>query len=253
MSAKIPSAEKPSMSRNVLITGISSGIGAALAQACLERGDRVYGLSRREPPAALAQDRFHFLSLDLSRFDEVPAGLGELLGEERRIDLAVLNAGVLGEIKDLRDTGLEELHRVMEVNTWANKILLDALFARDLEVRQVIGISSGAAVSGSRGWSAYALSKACFKMLLQLYAAERPTTHFCSFAPGLIDTAMQDYLCALPAEDCETYPSLPTIQAARGTESMPTPEQVAPTLLEAFEKVRAEPSGCFVDLRTMAG
>ncbi len=239
------------MSRNVLITGISSGIGAALTEACLERGDQVYGLSRRQPEGLSSRDRLRFRTLDLTRFDEVGPGLKELLEGAPRLDLVILNAGMLGEIKDLRETSLDEIRPVMEVNTWANKAVLDALFAEDLPVTQVIGISSGAAVSGSRGWGAYALSKASFKMLLQLYAAEQPATHFCSFAPGLIDTAMQDQLCGMPAEDAERYPSLSSIQAARGTENMPSPTQVAATLLEAFEKVRAEPSGCFVDLRSM--
>ncbi len=42
------------------------------------------------------------------------------------------------------------------------------------------------------------------------------TDHFCALAPGLIDTAMQDYLCGLDAS--ERFPSLARIQAARGPE-----------------------------------
>jgi NAD(P)-dependent dehydrogenase (short-subunit alcohol dehydrogenase family) len=193
----------------------------------------------------------HFVQQDIADFQTLPQALSNLTAGIDQFDLVILNAGMLGGIRDLCDTPLDEIQRVMTLNTWANKILLDSLFAQGLGITQVIGMSSGAAISGSRGWSAYALSKATFKMLLQLYAAERPQTHFCSIAPGLVDTAMQDYLCELPASACQTYPSLGRIQAARGTDTMPTPNELAPTLLQHFEKVRSEPSGCFIDIRNL--
>jgi hypothetical protein len=62
---------------------------------------------------------------------------------------------------------------------------------------------------------------------------------------------MQDYLCELPASACETYPSLGRIQAARGTDAMPAPDELAPTLLQCFEDLRSEPSGCFIDIRNL--
>jgi len=240
------------MTRKVLITGVSSGIGHALARYCLNRGDDVFALGRHAPAEWQAEFRFRFRMQDLRQFDALAEAVSQLLSDADRLDLVILNAGVLGEIKDIRDTSLDEIHHVMEINTWANKVLLDALFASTLPIGQVVGVSSGAAVSGSRGWSSYALSKATFKMLLQLYAAELPHTHFCSFAPGLVDTAMQDHLCGLPEAKARRYPTLARIRAARGTEAMPTPEVLAPRLLEAFEKVRAEaPSGAFVDLREL--
>jgi len=240
------------MTRKVLITGVSTGIGHALARRCLNRGDTVYALGLHAPAEWQDERRFRFCEQDLRQFDALAEAVPRLLGDAERLDLVILNAGILGEIKDIRDTSLDEIHQAMEINTWANKVLLDALFALGLPIPQVVGISSGAAVSGSRGWSSYALSKAAFKMLLQLYAAELPDTHFCSFAPGLVDTAMQDYLCGLPEAQTLRYPTLSRIQAARGTDAMPTPHVLAPTLLEAFEKVRTEaPSGTFVDLREL--
>ncbi len=242
------------MSQQVLITGISSGIGAALARTCLERGDQVYGLSRRRPawePPSNRSDALHFVQQDIADLQTLPQALSNLTAGIDQFDLAILNAGVLGEIRDLGDTSLDEIQRVMTLNTWSNKILLDSLFAQGIGITQVIGMSSGAAISGSRGWGAYALSKASLKMLLQLYAAERPQTHFCSLAPGLVDTAMQDYLCDLPASSSQTYPSLGRIQAARGTDAMPTPDELAPHLLQCFENLRSEPSGCFIDIRNL--
>lgn len=238
------------MGRNLLITGASSGIGLGLARAALGEGERVFALQRRPSPLA-GQPGFAEALHDVTHHDDTPQVLRRLLDGVTSLDLVVLNAGVLGEIRDLADTPLADIQRVMEVNTWANKVLLDALFDLDVRVAQIVGISSGAAVSGSRGWGAYALSKATFLMLLKLYAAERPRTHFCSLAPGLVDTAMQDVLCAKGEAEVQRFPSLSRLQAARGTESMPTPDAVARRLLAAMERVKQQPSGSFVDLRTM--
>ncbi|MGC9457645.1 MAG: SDR family NAD(P)-dependent oxidoreductase, partial [Halothiobacillaceae bacterium] len=150
-------------------------------------------------------------------------------------------------IADMRDTALDDLKQVMEVNAWANKTLLDALFARDIPVGQVVGISSGAAVLGNRGWSGYALSKAALNMLLRLYARELPQTHFSALAPGLIDSRMMDYLCADP--DPQRFPALDRIRAARGTERMPGPQEAAERVFAVLEKLRDFPSGEFIDIR----
>ncbi|NQZ60089.1 MAG: hypothetical protein HRT88_21775 [Lentisphaeraceae bacterium] len=56
--------------------------------------------------------------------------------------------------------------------------------------------------------------------LIQLYAHENVDTHYAAFAPGLIDTSMQDYLCS--RQDVDEFPSLQRIQSARSTMSMPS-------------------------------
>ena len=118
-------------------------------------------------------------------------------------------------------------------------------------MRQVIGISSGAAVRGSRGWNGYALSKAAFAMLIQLYAAERSETHFCSLMPGIVQTKMQDDLCSLSAEQRRQFPAVERLIAARGTADMPLPDVAAAALLDAFEWALKEPSGALLDLRKL--
>ena len=238
------------MSHSVLITGISSGIGRGLAQACLERGDQVFALGRKPMPDGAGLPGLHFVPCDLARFGDIPQALARLLAGVNRLDTVILNAGILGGISDLADTSMERLKEVMDVNLWANKALLDALFAGPWEVDQVVAISSGAAVSGARGWSGYALSKAALNMLIKLYAAERPQTHFTALAPGLVDTGMQTYARALPADP--RFPSIDRLKRAHGTADMPMPDEAAPKLLEAVRILRRKPSGDFHDLRTMS-
>lgn len=234
----------------ILITGASAGIGLGLAQAWLGRGARVLALQRRSSPL-LGQRNFSQVQADLADLDALPERVRELLRGTSELDRVVLNAAIAAPLRDLGDTPLAELRQLMDINTWANKVVLDALYASGARVHQVIGISSGAAVRGSRGWNGYALSKAAFAMLIQLYAAERPETHFCSLMPGIVQTKMQDDLCALGAEQRRQFPAVERLLAARGTPDMPLPDVAAQALLEAFELARKEPSGALLDLRKL--
>ena len=237
------------MSANIMITGISRGIGRALAEHCLGRGDAVFGISRSSVNLTSPPGTLRTVQHDLSDLDGIKTQLFALLDGQRELDLLVLNAGILGPIRDMVDTPLSDIRQQMEVNTWANKTILDGLFNNGVRVRQVVGLSSGAAVSGSRGWGGYALYKATFLMMLKLYAAEIPDTHFCSLAPGLVDTSMQDYLCGLEASYGAKFPTVARIQSARGTDGMPSPEQLAPRLLDKIGELLKEPSGSFIDIR----
>jgi len=238
-----------SLTESFLITGVSSGLGHGLAKACLDRGTKVYGLSRRTPPDLSGRPGFVFASMDLTRFEAVPPALDKLLAGVKSLHMVVLNAGVLGDIEDLADTPLDKVKQVMDINLWANKAILDHLFKRGVAIKQVVAISSGAAVSGARGRNAYSLSKAALNMMMELYAAERQDTHFSALAPGLVDTAMQDYVRDLP--DDSRYPTVQRLKRARGTPDMPFPDELAPRLLDAFRRVLREESGSFHDLRAM--
>ena len=236
---------------NVFITGVSSGIGNGLARAYLQRGYRVFGCSRRSPDELLAQKDFRFAQLDVTDEAEVPLTLTRLLADVDSLDLVILNAGILGPFGDLATIPLEQCRRVMEVNVWSNKTVLDALFSSHQTVRQVVTVSSGAAVNGNRGWAGYAISKAALNMLTRLYAEERPETHFCALAPGIVDTAMQDILCAVPEVD--RYPSLATLRAKRSTAEMPDPDGAAVSLVAAIERLpRIVTSGDYADVRRLS-
>lgn len=228
----------------VLITGHSRGIGEALARHYLKAGHTVLGLSRGalvDPPAGLREAR-----ADLADGAAAVRALEALVAPGETLDLVYLNAGVLGDIANLRDTPIADIRATMDVNVWANKTLIDWLAARRPPPRQIVALSSGAAVSGNHGWGAYALSKATLNMLVRLYAHELPDTHLVALAPGLVDTAMQD---ALRQVDAAAFPSVERLQRARGTDAMPTPEVAAERIAACVPSLLDEPSGSFVDLR----
>src|SRR5699024_5103682 len=131
---------RPLMTDSVFVTGTSSGLGRGLAEVFLEQGRAVYGLSRRA--AGIDPDAFHEARVDLEDLDRIDAALDKLIGGAD-ISLAILSAGLLGEFKAMPDVGLDELRRAMDINVWANKLILD-WFASHHPPRQIVLISSGA-------------------------------------------------------------------------------------------------------------
>lgn len=234
------------MPETILITGVSTGLGYGLADYYLDAGATVYGCSRRTP-GDLVERGLLFASVDLSTESAGRPAFAKLIEGVKRFDRVILNAGKLGEIRDMQDCPLDDLRETMEVNVWSNKWMLDQLYGDDRRIDQVIAISSGASQSGSRGWNGYSLSKAALNMLVKLYAGERPETHFTSLAPGLIDTAMQDYLTNLPEDP--RYAPLEILKAAKGTKKMPDGATCARQLVDAFPKLKNLESGQYADIR----
>jgi NAD(P)-dependent dehydrogenase (short-subunit alcohol dehydrogenase family) len=238
------------MKETILITGVSRGFGHALARRYLEQGHTVHGCSRGACDLGKAfPDTFHHRRIDLADADAGQQAVDDWFAGLDGFDLVILNAGVLSEIRDLRATPLGVLRDSMEVNVWANKWLLDAVLALPRKPRQVVGISSGAAVSGSRGWNGYAVSKAAFNMLIALYAAEEPEVHFTALAPGLIDTAMQDYLCGI--EDDAPFSTVRRLKQARHTEAMPSADEAARRIQPLIPRLTRYDSGAFLDVREL--
>jgi len=68
---------------------------------------RVYGCSRRG--SELQSETLRDVRCDLSDLDVIPKALNELLGDADGLVLTVLNAGLLGEVKDLSDSSMDEI------------------------------------------------------------------------------------------------------------------------------------------------
>ncbi|MCK5783946.1 MAG: SDR family NAD(P)-dependent oxidoreductase [Desulfobacterales bacterium] len=230
-----------------LITGTSSGIGNGLAREYLNRNAHVWGISRRIPNDIINDPNYHHLQLDLTNYHKVKQEVPGFLKGQNHFDIIILNSGILGEIRFTKDVAIEQMKEVMEINVWANKSLLDLMYSLDIKIKQVVGMSSGAALRSTPGWGSYALSKAGLDMLINIYAKERPETHFSAFAPGLVDSEIQEYIYSI--KDTEKYPSAKKLQDARYSDVMPDAITAAPTLIEGMEKALNFESGSHVDVR----
>ena len=159
--------------------------------------------------------------------------------------VAPVGSGLMAEV------AVKEMMRVMGINVWANKVLLDVLFREMDEVKQVVGMSTKSSLRSSPGWGPYSVSKAGLNMLMNVYAKERPETHFSAFAPGLVDSEIQEAISAM--EETDRYPAIGRLQEARHTPEMPDPGTAAPRLIWGMERALERPSGTFVDVRDMEG
>jgi NAD(P)-dependent dehydrogenase (short-subunit alcohol dehydrogenase family) len=234
---------------NILITGTSSGIGFGIALEFLKQGHKVYGISRRKNKGLEPYTNFEHLSIDLTNYPNVKKHVPRFISKVSTFDLVILNAGVLGEIRWATEQDVDAMKAVMEINVWANKVLLDVLFGAKKPISQVCGISSKASIRSTPGWGPYSMSKAGLNMLMDVYAKEFNETHFTAFAPGLVDSEIQEKIYRI--KDTQHYPSAHRLQKARYTDDMPNAVKAAPMLIEGMQKALKYPSGSFVDVRDM--
>ncbi|MDR0388353.1 MAG: SDR family NAD(P)-dependent oxidoreductase [Treponema sp.] len=117
--------------RVVLVTGASSGIGAAAASLFAENGYVVYGASRRGViphtggETAFPGPKPRPLIMDITRDDSVTAGVAEVLRNEGRLDILVHAAGD-GLYGPIEASAAEDARRQMDVNYFGALRLLNA-------------------------------------------------------------------------------------------------------------------------------
>jgi benzil reductase ((S)-benzoin forming) len=193
--------------RLAIVTGTSSGIGAAVAEALLREGWSVVGLSRRR--AGFGDPRYRHLQVDLSdlaRLREVADGeLAPAIreGKWRRIGL-VNNAGAVGSGRPLEESDPQHLASVFAVNAVAPIFLMGFVVrvAPSTTRIRIVNVSTGAAVRAIPGLGDYGASKAALRLASTTFAAEltsderpggpRRNAAVLSYFPGVVDTAMQN-------------------------------------------------------------
>ena len=230
--------------KNVFITGIGSGFGEALARHYLENGYKVIALSRHLPESLKDFENLKFVYCDLEALETVYRATYNALFDVKELDIVWLNAGLLTELKDIHQTPIYEMERMMNVNVWANKIILDCIMDLDIKVPLIIAISSGASVNGNRGWHGYSISKASLNMLVKLYSREI-NSHIVALAPGLILTPMLKKF-VLSADE-QKFPSVARIKKAYKM----TPEEAVKLILSKLDEIRKVETGSYIDIRNL--
>lgn len=107
------------MQKTILITGCSSGIGAALARALAGRGHRVYATARRpQSLAPLEAEGLRTLELDVNDDASVARAFDAVAAEAGALDLLINNAGY-SQVGAVIDLAREDLRRQFETNAIA--------------------------------------------------------------------------------------------------------------------------------------
>jgi NAD(P)-dependent dehydrogenase (short-subunit alcohol dehydrogenase family) len=156
----------------VLITGASSGIGAALARAWVREGADLVLLARRvDRLEALAAEcrasgrRALVMACDVTRDGDVERAVARAREELGRIDVVVANAG-FGVVGPLESLGLEDYRRQLETNVFG---VLRTIYASLDELKRTRGrlviIGSVSGHLAMPGGSPYAMSKFAVRAL----------------------------------------------------------------------------------------
>lgn len=158
--------------KNALITGVSSGIGKAVALRFLAEGYRVYGMSRRK--TTIDDPNFIHIVGDIS----IAADRQRFVQAADSIDILVNVAGVAPKVRsDLLEMTEESYDYVMNINTKGTLFLTQLAANRMIENDPDAGmrgyicnISSLSAYTSSVNRGEYCISKAGVSMITQLFA-----------------------------------------------------------------------------------
>ncbi|MGG5823366.1 SDR family NAD(P)-dependent oxidoreductase [Falsiroseomonas sp. HW251] len=195
--------------RHAIVTGASSGIGAAIVDRLLREGWRVTGISRRDPGRAEAG--YDHLPLDIEDHAAVRAALAELAPDALVHAAGLMRGGPLGQLDHEAGRTLWRLH------VEAAAVIADALAPRLPEGGRIVLIGSRGS-QGVAGRSQYGATKAALVAMARAWALELAprgiTVNVVS--PAATDTPMlrDPARAAMP-------PSLPPIGR------LVTPEEVA--------------------------
>jgi NAD(P)-dependent dehydrogenase (short-subunit alcohol dehydrogenase family) len=184
------------VSRHVIVTGASRGIGAAIAEFFVAAGDRVVTMSRS---AVGPEGCALHLGVDVTDSSAVNEAVKKAVGELGPVDVAVINAGVTKDGLAMRMSD-DQWREVLATDLDGAFYCARATMASMVRARQgsIIFIGSISPFVGVPGQANYAAAKAGLVGLARSLAKEVATRAITVnvVAPGLIETDMTSDLGA---------------------------------------------------------
>ncbi len=224
----------------VILSGPTRGLGRALFELLLLNTYSIIGLGRDLGRiAALAKSTTGSVDLieaDLGGDSEAISNaldtLCQIVSSRSTGPIVFIsNASIIEPISLATGLSLSCLERTMQVNCLAPLVIsnvLTEISRRQGRLLLILNVSSGASSRAIRGWQAYCISKAAFKMGLDVLSAENLHIQVEHFDPGLIDTSMQK---VIREQDEGNMPDVKTFRAYNEDGVLKTPLTVAADLI----------------------
>lgn len=220
----------------VIVTGVSRGLGEALAVALLARGARVLGLGRSSSER-LDGERYRFVRCDLTDPGGIETAVAPAVAELALLPLRaatlINNAAVATPLGVTMAVDVDAAQAAFATNVVA-PLALTALFIRSFPEtieRRVLNISSGAAQAAIPGSGVYCASKAALEMLTRVTAADHVSPRFRCIAlrPGIFETQMQSLL---RSQDPAQFPSAGMFRGYKESGALKDAASVATRIVE---------------------
>ncbi|MDD3004084.1 SDR family oxidoreductase [Flavobacterium sp.] len=173
------------MSKVILITGGSSGIGKAVGEFLHQKGYTVYGTSRN--PQKSLNSVFPLLELDVRNVQSIQSAVAEVIQKSGKLDIVINNAGV-GITGPLEEIPTQEIKNNFETNFFGPIEVMKAVLPqmRLQKSGLIINITSIAGYMGLPYRSVYSASKGALELITEALRMEVKSfgIHICNVAPG---------------------------------------------------------------------
>ncbi len=150
--------------KNWIITGISSGLGKALAESVIENGDFVIGTYRNQSQVDEFNTKYagkaRSILLDITNEQNIEKSVSKIISEFGKIDVLVNNAGI-GFAGAVEETSMKEVKDVFDANFFGTLKITQAVlpFMRIAKSGNIVQISSHGGIKAFAGFGIYNASK----------------------------------------------------------------------------------------------
>jgi NAD(P)-dependent dehydrogenase (short-subunit alcohol dehydrogenase family) len=173
------------MSKVVLITGGSSGIGKSIGEFLHTKGFVVYGTSRN--PERISGSVFPLIALDVRNVESIQKAIQEVISISGRVDVVINNAGV-GITGPIEEIPTDEIKNNFETNLFGPIEVMKAVLPqmRLQKSGLIINITSIAGYMGLPYRGIYSASKGALELITEALRMEVKSfgVHITNVAPG---------------------------------------------------------------------
>lgn len=194
-----------------VVTGASSGIGAAICKTLCKKNVTVVGMARRlgrlnllhtEILTASKSAKFHSILCDLTKEDDIKSAFAEVLKKYGGVDILINNAGIVGNRSILGEGGEDHFNKIIQTNLTAvlscTKKAYDSMVARDvpgyiITVSSVVGhyipfITTGEPTLNVYPCSKFAITALNHVLRMELNFYKQNKIRVSNISPGSVKT-----------------------------------------------------------------
>ena len=159
------------MSKVILVTGGSSGIGKSIGDYLTEKGYTVFGSSRN--PSRTTQSSFPLVALDVTDENSIQQCVEEVVFKAGKIDVLINNAGV-GITGPIEETPEHEIHKAFQTNLYGPIAMIKAVLPHMRKQRNglIINVTSIAGYMGLPYRGIYSATKGALELVTEAMRME---------------------------------------------------------------------------------